>query len=270
MGKLGTVGLQTASGVVEVPVFELSDVEFDALRVQTHDGVGAVNLVDPADAEVDELRIQTANGPKAVSTSIEQWIDRFEDGDLSEYSVERDSATHVGVSSARSYEGTNSLRFVFDADEASGNVLSTSGLESYPSPGDTFEARFYPGAFHDRSLKILFGAQDRDNHYQLEARQWYSSSTRNLRLKRRENASGTLLAETSLSVGDSTQWLRFEVDWGTDGSITGRLENSSGSTLATVNATDYTFTSGGFGFSVYNGVGGSSGSPAYFDAARIR
>lgn len=68
MAQLGTIRLQTQNdGIVDVPVFDTSDVEYPVLRVQTDSGVGAVNLVDPPNAELSYLRVQTAGGVKAVS-----------------------------------------------------------------------------------------------------------------------------------------------------------------------------------------------------------
>lgn len=63
MAQIGTTKIQTASGVREVPVFEIADVSNPYYRVVTDAGVGAVPLVDPADATSPEYRMQTATGP---------------------------------------------------------------------------------------------------------------------------------------------------------------------------------------------------------------
>lgn len=71
MAQIGTVNIQTSSGVKEIPVFEPSDVENPVVRVQTSSGTGALNLVDPASADLPQVRIQTQNnGILAVKTTL--------------------------------------------------------------------------------------------------------------------------------------------------------------------------------------------------------
>ncbi|MFT4892881.1 MAG: hypothetical protein ACI8Z7_000670 [Candidatus Nanohaloarchaea archaeon] len=72
MVQIGTIKLQTTTGSIEVPVFEIADVQNESLRVQTENsGVGALNLVDPSNAELNQVRVQTqSNGVLAVSTTI--------------------------------------------------------------------------------------------------------------------------------------------------------------------------------------------------------
>jgi hypothetical protein len=76
MAQLGTIKLQTDSGIVDVPVFDISDFSnsgstIDALRVQTDSGIGAIPLTDPADASnpQEAIRVQTDSGIKAVNDS---------------------------------------------------------------------------------------------------------------------------------------------------------------------------------------------------------
>lgn len=69
MAQIGTIRLETPSGPVDVPVFELGDVSNNYLRVETASGAGAINVVDPANAELNQVRIQTNNGVRAISTS---------------------------------------------------------------------------------------------------------------------------------------------------------------------------------------------------------
>ena len=70
MGQLGTVKIQTPNGPVELPVYELSDVDNAMFRVQTGSGPGAVRLVDPSDADLPQLRMQTGSGVLAPATSL--------------------------------------------------------------------------------------------------------------------------------------------------------------------------------------------------------
>jgi hypothetical protein len=74
MAQLGTIKVQTDSGIVDVPVFDVGDSggsTSEALRVQTDSGEGFVPLVDPADASnpQEAIRVQTDSGVKAVTDS---------------------------------------------------------------------------------------------------------------------------------------------------------------------------------------------------------
>jgi hypothetical protein len=74
MGQLGTIKLQTDSGIAVLPVFDIGDSggsTLEALRVQTDSGEGFVPLVDPADAVTPQeaIRVQTDSGIKAVTVT---------------------------------------------------------------------------------------------------------------------------------------------------------------------------------------------------------
>jgi len=45
MAQIGTVNIQTSSGVKEIPVFEPSDVENPVVRVQTSSGTGVLSTL---------------------------------------------------------------------------------------------------------------------------------------------------------------------------------------------------------------------------------
>lgn len=71
LAQIGSIKINTANGVKDVPIFETSDVNLPVVRVETDQGTGALNLVDPSSAELNQIQIQTQNnGTLAVSTSI--------------------------------------------------------------------------------------------------------------------------------------------------------------------------------------------------------
>ncbi len=51
--------LNTPSGNVKVPVFDLQDVQRDFMRTKTPNGIGALNFVPTSDADLDQVRIYT-------------------------------------------------------------------------------------------------------------------------------------------------------------------------------------------------------------------
>jgi hypothetical protein len=57
--------IKTDSGVIEVPIYNLSDVTDQSFRVSTPLGIGAYDLVTPSSST--PLRIQTSNGIKGIS-----------------------------------------------------------------------------------------------------------------------------------------------------------------------------------------------------------
>lgn len=66
MAQLGTKKYQTANGIVEVPIYDVGDVDNSMRRVMTSSGVGAIPLVPPSDADYPFLRVQTSNGVLAM------------------------------------------------------------------------------------------------------------------------------------------------------------------------------------------------------------
>jgi len=64
---------------------------------------------------------------------------------------------------------------------------------------------------------------------------------------RRDNGSSTQLADVSADIPYNA-WLRFVVEWGTDGSLTFTVYDSTDSQIGQATATDTTYTSGGIGF----------------------
>ena len=70
MAQIGTIKIETASGPVEVPVFEVADVDRDVVRAETASGVGAINLVDPGSSDVP-VRVQTNSwGVQGIGQSV--------------------------------------------------------------------------------------------------------------------------------------------------------------------------------------------------------
>lgn len=168
-------------------------------------------------------------------------VDDFEDGNLSEYAGD---TFYASVQSNTVFEGSNALKF--NADGSSRLIYSTSGLNAYPSAGDTFTLRAWlPTA--NTGMKTYFGVQDSNNYYatfmQDFEQQW--------QLFKYENGTETSLVDKTNQGIPQDQWARQEIDWQSDGTIECRLYDSSGTLVSTISATDSTFSSGGIGFGTY-------------------
>ena len=58
--------IQTAKGMLRVPIYKVSDVKDSSLRIYTSKGIGCYDLVSPSNAT--PLRVMTANGIRGIRT----------------------------------------------------------------------------------------------------------------------------------------------------------------------------------------------------------
>lgn len=58
--------IQTAHGILRIPIYKVTDVKDSSLRIYTAKGIGCYELIVPTSAT--PLRIMTANGIKGVRT----------------------------------------------------------------------------------------------------------------------------------------------------------------------------------------------------------
>jgi hypothetical protein len=166
-------------------------------------------------------------------------IDNFEDGDLSEYSeYVSGSNTYKDVVNSPVYNGSNSL--FLNADNWDSILIeSTSGLPVYPKPGDTVIAYLRidnSGARH----QLRFGGSNRNNCFAVEL----SYPDQMASIKKHESGSQSTLSDSSFSFNVNT-WYKLEINWSTSGNIDFTVyDASSDSTMASVQATDGTYSSG--------------------------
>ncbi|AGM11363.1 hypothetical protein M199_gp033 [Halogranum tailed virus 1] len=242
MAQIATIRLQTQnSGIVDVPVFELSDVNYPVVRVQTASGVGALNLVDPVDAELDYLRVQTASGVKAVSNSIIQMLDSFEDGDISEYGGQTGSFTVTTGANGVSPPVGNYMLY---SPETAPRTSIISRTDIGPSRGDHFGCYAYWQGDNNNDFwgGIAFAngsVGDNSNFSGNTIRHaGNTGSNRNeLQIKEWDNGSETEIAVTSIDWGTwNNQWLFLDVTWANDDTITCDLRDGGpdGSIIVTV------------------------------------
>lgn len=182
-------------------------------------------------------------------------IDDFEDGDIAEYTGDTGQFTVQGTTV---FEGANALEGT--SDGARHRIISTAGLNAYPAQGDTFQCRIRDDT-GSLTAGIAWGVQDGNNLY----RAMVSSQGDNLQLWLKENGGYNRLVETAVTVPQD-EWLRLEIDWAGDGTMTVTLFDSADTQLAQISATDTTFTSGGIGWIINTG---GSGQAAQYDLAEI-
>lgn len=156
-------------------------------------------------------------------------IDDYEDGSVSEYGPDAEIWT------TNPHSGSYCMRVVTGPDAMS---YPGDGLANYPSDGDTLSvwatADFTQMAFS-------FGGLNANNQYTV-----YHAND-NLRLYERDNGSLSLIASDPVYpvTEQNDVWNRYEIDWGSDGSITVGIPDETTATI-TANSTTHT-GEGGFG-----------------------
>jgi hypothetical protein len=197
----------------------------------------------------------TLEGSGTSSSSPTLTIDDFEDGDKSEYNFDRGSSSASIVSSP-----TYSQSYALEYSDTNIEAISTSGINAYPSAGDTFSfwVRASGGA---NNLNVTWGVQDHANRYYAKL---YPSDGSFYLFTYKDGSGSSQDGDSGLSLSQDT-WYEIEIDWATDGTQTATLYDSDESQLSQISMTDSTWTSGSVGYDAYL----SSGESVYFDHVNV-
>ena len=162
-------------------------------------------------------------------------------------------------------EGSTALNISTSSD-GERTISSTSGLPRYPSPGDSFAVNVR-ASISNTFPRFRWATGDETQTPGGYAVMYDTGNTDELSIFRYDGSGNSTRLKT-VSVSENVdEWTRMEVDWGTDGSITARLYDSSNTQLGSTNATDSTYSSGGIGFTHHTSRTG--GATSYFDGVRI-
>jgi hypothetical protein len=183
-------------------------------------------------------------------------IEDFEDGDISEYSGDTGSATVKNSAEIPVEHGTYAL-------EISGTTTihaAKDQLNNDAIAGDTFESQHYIDS--GGVMRFLFGFQDSSNYYFVEA----DAPNGNWTLGKNDGGTESTISEnTSGFTVPTKEWAKFEVDWGSGGSMTAKLFDANGSEVASTSGSDSTWSEGGHGWTESD-----SSSTSYADYAFIK
>lgn len=202
----------------------------------------------------------------AYTDSLEQFIDDFENGDLSNYSGD---TANFAVQTNNVYEGTYSLEAT--SDGAGYTIYSMSGLNYYPQAGDTFQFQMYTtdtdnAGTGGNSLRIGFRWCVQSSSEASFYAAMIKPADDDIQLRVSNSGNLTTLASATYEGSNySGEWLRPWVSHATDGTISYDLYDSTDALIASCNATDTSFTSGGAGWKV-SAAGNATG---YLDAAKV-
>lgn len=182
-------------------------------------------------------------------------IDDFEDGDLSEYFGDNG----ISISSSAAYEGSYGIAIPDGANP----LVSTSGLDTYPSQGDTWRWNVNNNG-SSAHFGHLFGVQDTNNFYSADTDNRPGTTENGIQIQ--VHSGGDVVQKYELETGNipNNEWMECEMAWGTDDSLTFTVYDSSDNQLGQINATDSTYTDGGVGYR----SAGHSGQDAYLDFVR--
>lgn len=163
--------------------------------------------------------------------------------------------TAFGIQSTTVYDGDKALQR--PGQDTSQRIISTTGLDEYPSAGQTLWARTYVSAA-GTIPGVLWGVQDYNNFYSIhyDTRDAHQSFF----LRKFTAGNADTLAEVPASIVTG-EFLTFEIDWGTDGTMTANIYDTTDTSLTDgVTGADTDYIDGGIGW-----VGGSNGSDMYYD-----
>ncbi len=173
-------------------------------------------------------------------------FDDFEDDNLSEYN----NATLFDT------DTTFNHNYLYGLDVGSNTELrtTTGGMYrtgSLTAPGDTIRFYQYMDAAAEDEPCTLFAVQSQTQNYAVCLDQYPTEKValREDVLSNDATGSGNLIASTSVTF--ATGWYEVQVDWLVGGTINVNVYDSTGALFATVNGSDSTYSSGGFGFSYW-------------------
>ena len=193
---------------------------------------GGIGFRSAGNGEVFDYAVFTEDGPTVVE-------DFERSSPLNEYGGETGL---FGTTSSPTYEGSQAL----ENDSGSfGGVNSTSGLDTYPERGDEVHAYFNNASGDNFVTFNLFSQAEADDpdRYAIGL----SGVSGDLTLWKTENGSIDTLDSSSLS--DTTSgWYRVEITTDSSTVSADLYDDSSDDHLASVSASDSTFSSGGIGF----------------------
>ena len=193
-------------------------------------GVEASEMIAPDGTVVWE-------GVEIPDSVVEDWerqspLDDYE-GDVSDFSVIEGDA----------FEGDN-----YATAEGFSRIAS-SNLPNIPSPGNQFACRVRKESESTDIAGLCWATQDFDTESLGYEAYVFEDD---FRLRRIDGGDQTTLAETTVSI-PANEWLTVLIEWQNGGEITCTLFDANMDEIATVNANDDTYTSGGVGWVANDG-----------------
>jgi len=188
------------------------------------------------------------------------YIDSFEDEEIVEYTTDYCVGT-VSVQSDVVLQGDWALKMQNECNNDPLTITSTSGLERYPTRGDTFV--YYMQLTNDGDIGYLDFMYDGSNgdYYSIRL----NSASDEFILQKNNSGTKADTASVDLSNHFGT-WMEVEVSTSPIGDIVATLSDASGNELGEVTIIDTEYSSGGIRWRAFNA---NDTGIVYADAADI-
>ncbi|RKD89231.1 right-handed parallel beta-helix repeat-containing protein [Halopiger aswanensis] len=210
------------------------DLELNFVADQPQVTAGLVNETDDED-EDDEFDV----GDRSPGV-----VDGFENGNLDEYEGSADN--YEVTSEAPIAEGNYSLKGGVNSDNAT-PIVSTDGLERYPSQGTTFSAEI---GFTEEMphMGIVFGAMDVGDFHLIRLENlWSYFEEDDPDIKLQMLAGGDVKDGVDPEALEPGEFHELVVEWSQDDEITVTLHDPDGAEIASVTGYGDGRTAGGIG-----------------------
>lgn len=202
----------------------------------------------------DNVAVNTTSSSTATFIAA----DDFEDNNISEYSGQ---TSDFQTNAAFNFGGSYGLSAVVPGNFSNGGM---SRFDQTVSQGEIIRYRQYIDVDDGDSDEIctLFGVQAPVSGFQNYGvcMELFGTERVSLVKNARRNDSFTPVVKLATSSAAfttaGTGWYEVEIDWQTDDSIDVTVFDPAGSLLASVSATDSTYSSGGYGFTYWTNNGG--------------
>jgi hypothetical protein len=229
----GTAHLASSDGAATLP----SDYTFTGSEGGTHTFTGVV-LRTAGSETITASDPVTSAAVGSATVTIGTVIEGFESGNLNAYTVVGATTPTAVVSTAAAHDGTYGL------DDLPGNDwIYRNDAAAHVQAGDVISVWVKTTAKADGRAMFGFGATAGGTLSLAIA-----PGTKQFLLQKNINFGAHTIAAVTQTY-QANHWYRMEVDWGTSGTIVGKLFDSDGTTLLnTVTGSTTVITSGGIAF----------------------
>jgi|GEM_PF-2509575 len=205
--------------------------------------------------------------PSPTPTPAGEVVDTFTDGDLSEWTTAERGASGYGtwsIASEHPLSGRYAAKYQGDRKQV---IASTTGLDTYPSRGDTVEVGFYKGSA-EATGSFGFGVQSwtfaRGYRVRVRNHNW-ANRAQTAALVRRDGGEKATLDEVDYEPGAHVgERLRWTLEWA-EPTVRVRAFDADGSELVSLSADDSTYHDGGVAIE----ANASDPGTVYADGLRI-
>lgn len=235
----------------ESPVTTFSEPD-DSGDPHTGTGVGySAYLSSGETAQFDYATTSgTTDSGGSTNTGSSVSVDNFESGGLDSYKVDNGQKGDPGgfLSTSDSDRTRGNYGLVIKEEDTELRSPLDSGLQNYPSAGDTFGGwvKASPGSYN---TNLSYGVQDAENRYYAK----FDYNNDSVYLFKLKNGSGTVL-EHAANLGLSAEtWYYLEVDWKSDSAGTQQvsLYDNQRQEITSFSGDDDEWSQGGFGIDGY-------------------